>query len=86
MAKETGTALEHYRQELERLDWSKGLTVRELIEKCPDCPRMMFDDLPLDERFPSFQGFWNRFSIGEAARRIGSLGYVTASSPLRRRR
>jgi hypothetical protein len=51
--------MERYRQELERLDWSKGITKQDLMNRFPNVPQNYWDLIPANRTFTNFNDFWN---------------------------
>ncbi len=48
-----------YRRDFENLDWSKGYTRDELMNRFPNIPHNWWDSFPSNQRFHSFNDFWN---------------------------
>jgi hypothetical protein len=58
--------MERYRSELERLDWSKGISKNDLMNRFPNVPQNFWDLIPSNRTFTSFNEFWNFLSTATA--------------------
>ncbi len=54
-----GMNWDQFRQDLERLNWSQGLSRDQIMSMCPNCPQELFDRIPSGQQFFSFQDFWS---------------------------
>jgi hypothetical protein len=52
------SAIEQFRPQLERLDWSKGLTKDQIMQQVGSLPMGMLDRIPGNKTFYSFNDFW----------------------------
>ena len=52
------SAIEQFRPQLERLDWSKGLTKDQIMQQVGSLPMGMMDRIPSNKTFYSFNDFW----------------------------
>jgi hypothetical protein len=57
-ADESRHPFEVYREQFERLDWSRGLDLNAL-RSLVDCPPGVFGSIPDDRTFSSFEEFWS---------------------------
>lgn len=74
MPQHTGHPFEQYRRDLEGLNWSQGMTKDDIMSKCPNCPRELFQSIPSNYRFNSFQEFWNHENVKTGAGWSGGEG------------
>ena len=52
------SAIEQFRPQLERLDWSKGLTKDQIMQQVGSLPMGFLDRIPANKTFYSFNDFW----------------------------
>lgn len=51
--------MERWRTELQNLNWAQGFTKEELMQRFPNIPQNVFQNIPSGRKFYSFNEFWS---------------------------
>ena len=67
--------MQNWRDELQNLDWSQGFTKEDLMQRFPNIPQQLFQNVPSGRNFYSCNEFWTMFQPTGAAG--GTMGGTT---------